>query len=280
MGTKLFAGIALKHNEQEFRKVLTEKGDIFKLPIALAEKSINYAPSINLDPDDWFRLEKFSARNYHLSLPYNAAVSSANYDELVDSDFGKIVFLCGEQDRNYFFQRVTTTRQIRKRFILLGALGAPCRYEENRASIFLKDNADAIYIPSKDSLYFQKLQNIKAIFIGISELYREATEDEVQSFLEYNFIELNENFTSANVGPNNRSRIASATETIRNLSIEDQQKIFSYIKDYCPDLATSESKFRINTEKDLKRLLYGIDQRYYTTPVGEEKRLANSAVPI
>jgi hypothetical protein len=33
-------------------------------------------------------------------------------------------------------------------------------------------------------------------------------------------------------------------------------------------------------EEELKKLLYGIEQRYYTTRQGGERRLANSITPL
>ena len=30
----------------------------------------------------------------------------------------------------------------------------------------------------------------------------------------------------------------------------------------------------------MKKLLFGIEQRFYTTPVGGEKRIANSVIPL
>ena len=38
--------------------------------------------------------------------------------------------------------------------------------------------------------------------------------------------------------------------------------------------------FHVESEDDLKKLLYGIEQRYYTTKVGNEKRLANSITTV
>ena len=35
-------------------------------------------------------------------------------------------------------------------------------------------------------------------------------------------------------------------------------------------------KFKIESDRDLKRLINGIEQRLYTIPIGSEKRLANS----
>jgi len=43
-------------------------------------------------------------------------------------------------------------------------------------------------------------------------------------------------------------------------------------------LKVSENSFEVGSENELKMLLYGIEQRFYTTPVGGEKRLANSVI--
>lgn len=56
--------------------------------------------------------------------------------------------------------------------------------------------------------------------------------------------------------------------------------IFSYIGEYCPSLKTPDNKFAVNSEDELKLLLYGIEQRFYTTLVGGERRLANSVIPL
>ncbi|MDU1029654.1 MAG: hypothetical protein E7A50_09265, partial [Clostridiales bacterium] len=56
-----------------------------------------------------------------------------------------------------------------------------------------------------------------------------------------------------------------------------------YINDYCQEKVSFDAEtetFSINSDDELKYLLYGIEQRFYTTPFGKEKRLANSVQPI
>lgn len=65
-----------------------------------------------------------------------------------------------------------------------------------------------------------------------------------------------------------------------DLSIEEKMRIISYIGEYCSSLKRVEDAFEIGTEKDLKLLLYGLQERFYTTPIGDEKRIANSIIPI
>lgn len=59
--------------------------------------------------------------------------------------------------------------------------------------------------------------------------------------------------------------------------------MLSYIESYCEDKLTYDKenkKFEVATDDDLKLLLYGIEQRFYTTPIGQEKRLANSVMRL
>ena len=54
------------------------------------------------------------------------------------------------------------------------------------------------------------------------------------------------------------------------------------MRKYCEDLKfdAEEQKFILESEGDLKSLVFGIDQRFYTTEVSGEKRLANSVTKI
>ena len=60
----------------------------------------------------------------------------------------------------------------------------------------------------------------------------------------------------------------------------DEQQIFQYIRSYCEDVPVDGGTFLVGTENHLKKILYGIEQRYYTTPLGNEKRLANSILKL
>ena len=276
LGTILIAMVTFGRGTTDYRKVLTSDTDIFLIPGNLMASS-EYNPSTILEDNEWFKLVDFSSKTYCLPLLREPSFSSVDYDAICPKDFGKIVFLCGYQGGYYFFQRVTPSRQVNQKRVYIGE---PCKYEENSASISLNEYADAIYCTSANTLYFRKLRGISAIFDGIDELYREATEEEVKNFLSYNFILLDEGFTSDNVKTNNRKRIALALETLSRFSEEEKKTVFQYIEGYCPELAKENNRFRINNEENLKKLLYGIEQRYYTTPVGDERRLANSVIPL
>ena len=73
-----------------------------------------------------------------------------------------------------------------------------------------------------------------------------------------------------------------ALETLKKFNPKEKKQIVKYISKYCKNLKTNEDKntFDIGSEKELKELIYGIEQRYYTTEIGNEKRLANSVIKL
>ena len=143
----------------------------------------------------------------------------------------------------------------------------------------VKEMPDAIYMVNQDRLVFKNLATISSIFKGIDELYKEATKEQVLEFLNEPYIELDNGYGVEKVSKQNRSRIALAMDTLAEMPSADIGQIVAYINSYCDgmlDFNSANSKFKIKTDEELKYLLYGIEQRFYTTPLGQEKRLANS----
>ena len=124
---------------------------------------------------------------------------------------------------------------------------------------------------------------ISSIFKGIDELFKEATNEEVVKFLSESFISLKNDFAVKSVSKPNRKRIALAMESLNNMSHQERCDILTYIDGYCKDklvFNSTNSQFEISKDDELKYLLYGIHQRFYTAPFGGQKRLANSVQVI
>lgn len=257
----------------KYRKLFSDK-ELYIMPDDLGD-GVAFTPDHNLDEEDWFVVTDFSRQEYCIPLLQEPFVSTA-YEMLEKEQFGDIDYLCYVDEGKYFFQRVSKASLVTKRKVIFGDVA---EYKEECKEIVIHKNADAIYIKEKDVLYFKNLSAIAGIFIGIDILYREATEDETKAFLENDFIEL-ENFSSDDVKKANRKRIAMVSDLMKTMKKKRRKIIFDSIKEYCPQLVTDKGQFKIATEHDLKLVLYGIDQRFYTTPDGEEKRIANSIIRL
>lgn len=265
-----------KGRHGDYYKVMSDE-EIFELPNNL-NNTVEYDADHNLDEDSWFAITEFSEREYCIEFLTRRFIS-ADYNQLPQADYTKIDFLCSYQTGVYFFQKISSKQLIRKKYFTLS--DEPTLYE-NAPIIVINDYADAIYVKNEDTLYFKNLSSITTIFRGIDILYREATQEETQEFLDNDFIELADDFSADNVKKANRKRIALAMETLQKFKPREKKQIFTYIREYCEDLQFDENaeNFSISNEEDLKKLLYGIEQRYYTTRIGNEKRLANSITTV
>ena len=225
--------------------------------------------------NEWFGIENFSNSNYCIPL-LTQNFNAAEHHQIGNNQYNNVKFFCSYQDEDYYcFQKFIYSNVISKRWISLN--GEPI-IKVNEPILILNSKPDAIYRKSIDTLYFKNLSDTKSIFPEIINLYKEATDEETEDFLNNDFITLLGGFNKTNVNTANRKRIAMAMATLEKLEGEDKLQIHEYIKDYCPELEFSEenNSFSIGTEEHLKYLIFGIDQRFYTTIVGSERRLANS----
>nr|UWI49646.1 hypothetical protein NZ312_16225 [Clostridioides difficile] len=271
----LIGKIKLRGNSPKYRKMISGKV-LFEKPSDLQDH-IEYSSDHKLDEDSWFGIEEFSKKDYCLEV-LKSTFNSTEYDTLETNQVDKLDFICSYQNSDeYYFQNITKSKLIKKKTI---RIGDGFEYKEDDTIITINPIADALYLKEKDILYFKKLASISSIFKGIENLYREATKTETKVFLENDFIKLTDDFCEEKVGKANRHRIAMANDTLNNLKIDQKEMVISYIKDYCKDLEYDKEHFKIQSDDDLRKLLYGIEQRYYTTPIGNEKRCANSIVRI
>ena len=236
-----------------------------------------YTPGAVLEDEEWFYVDNARTQAYAAEL-LNSDYETVDFDSLTRSDFGRIDFIFVYERGRICFQKVSKTKLVAKKSVL--CFGENFQYEKERQELIISDMPDAFYSPCEDRLCFRRLESITGIFKGIDSLYREATDEEVYNFLNCNFISLRLGYDVQNVKTPNRKRIALAKATLDRLSDADRCLIFSYVEEYCPSLSRVDGAFKIGGEEDLKLLLYGIEQRFYTTPVGGEKRLANSVIPL
>lgn len=270
----LLAKVNDKFNNN-YKKVISNELEFFTLPNLT--NHYEFTPSYKLNDGEWFTINNFSKENFCIDLLINELDTTA-YREISNKDFHNISYLCAFQDDTIHFQRVFKRSILEKKTILL--LGDSTTINNSPKQIILSENADAIYKKNEDTLYFRKLETIAPIFPGIYTLYREATNDEIENFLNLPFIEISNDYNVERVGKANRQRISLALEDFNNFTLDEKKDIFNYTSTYYPQLKYNGTSFTIGTDEDMKHLLYGLEQRYYTTPVTKEKRLANSVKKI
>lgn len=240
---------------------------------SIEENSFAFDNRTNLDDFEWYKLENFSSKDY-ATKEIKEKTSSTDYDMATHADAVGIEYIFELSEDILLFQKVTRNAFVKKRnFITLGERFEKC----SNISLFqINAYPDAIYDRTKDVLYFRKLFSITKIFNGINEIYREATDTEVQTFLAEKAFCLADGFSADKVKIPNRKKIALVQDTFSKMSQQEKKGMFDYIKDYYPNLKLENGKAQISNEEDLKNILYGLEERFYTTLISKEKRIANS----
>lgn len=239
-------------------------------------ESVPYNPSTLLEDKQWYAISEFSNQPFCLELLKQETFDSVNFAMLENENFSKIDYLCSVQDNTYFFQKVRPSQLIRKKRI---SFGESFVYDENSMSIVINVYADAIYVKDEDTLYFQKLETISSIFKGIEVLFREATEEETTQFLNSDFISLGEEMNTSKVGKASRKSVALAMAVLNSFTDDEKTRVIEYTKNYT-SLSHNENGFVIDSEDDLKQLMWGIFERYYETPISGKTRVANSVIDL
>ncbi|HGF5162668.1 TPA: ATP F0F1 synthase synthase [Vibrio parahaemolyticus] len=261
-----------------YRKLISNSG-LFETAQIDVNTCVPYDPDHNLDEDSWFKVENFSQRVYCLDI-IKYPFDSKSYDDLSKDQFGKINCIFSVQNGDFYFQKVTTSIFIRRKTVSFGEVA---KIEQGGHRLVINEKPDAIYFAQSDTLIFTKLATISSIFKGIDILYKEATDQEVEQFLDEDFIELSADYSLDKVSKPNRKRIALAMDTLDAMEPNERDQMLSYIHSYCDQklrFDADNGKFEIKTDDELKYLLYGIEQRFYTTPLSHERRLANSVKPM
>ncbi len=273
----ILAHIKTRAKKRIFKLVSDQS--LFDLVTVDLTASVPYNPDHNLDEDAWFKIEGFSNQAFCIDL-LKKVYDSKDYDDLTKENFSKIAYLFAVQGEDFYFQKITPSLFVKRKTLVFGEAAT---LEQSQTRLVINALPDAVYFKGSDTLVFKNLATISSIFKGIDELYKEATKEEVEQFLDETFIELSNDYGVEKVSTPNRKRIGLAMKTLESMSADDKTNMLEYIDGYCEQklkFDQQNQKFEISTDEDLKLLVYGIEQRFYTTPFGKEKRCANSVTTM
>ena len=237
-----------------------------------------YNDEYKLQEGEWFIVNGFKEKSYFktwLKEPFNAG----DYSQLQTTEYSGLKFLCAVQDGDKFmFQRLFSGSVYENKTFLSFSLEAEPQLRTDNQLVVINQKPDAVYHLTENKLYFKSIPTVKPLFPGIEELYKEATNEEVEAFLQLDFIQLCEGFTADKVKIPNRRNIKEAKEIYENYTDDDKNALKIYAQKYRPGLNYNPDAdvCEVANDEQLKDLIYCILQRYYTTEIGGKMRVAHS----
>src|SRR5699024_4406193 len=234
----------------EYKNILNQDGNIVNDLDISAIEAIDFIPNHRLDEDEWFQLPQFSTKEFYIDH-CNADYSTASLNQIANDNYRNIKAICIVQNGQKHFQRITPSFFVNQK-TFLSYTGQP-EIVKQRKQIEIKDVSDAVFIPETDTLYFKTIGKQKYIFPGIEELSREATQAEVDEFVENDFIELDGVEVNV-IGSMNRKRIADIGVKYNGLSQEKKNLLITYAKQKA-GVEIENDCFKVKSETDLKKVL-------------------------
>ena len=270
-----FLFVKTKGKRGSFCKVLSDQQVYCNIPSF--EDNRPYNDEVRLRENQWFVLANFSEKKYAPSL-VKEEFNAARWSQIDRADYGMIDYIISVQDdgSQLMFQNVTNSLIYRRQSLL--SLDDQPSLLNKKHLLVIHEQADAYYQRENDCLYFQRLSSITSIFPGINELYNEATDAEVEVVLSLPMLNIAPDFTKNNVKTANRRKIRGALDMYNQYNNQQKEQLPLYMQKYCPDLSFNDvtRKFEISDEKTLTLFLNGLCQRYYTTEISQEKKVALS----
>lgn len=164
----VYAKIKHRGKSNKYRKVLSTNENIYHPADELIESSCPYTPGTMLETGAWFKISEFSKQKYSIEITHDD-YETVDYDSLHESEYLQVDYLFAEIGGNLFFQNISKSKLVKKKGIL--GIGEKYQYENEIEVLFINEYPDAIYIPTEDALYFQRLESVSGIFKGMEELY-------------------------------------------------------------------------------------------------------------
>lgn len=268
------ADLIAKICSAEFKNVLNQTNQIVDDFDYVSIQPIDYTGSHKLEDDEWFRIQNFSDQEYFIDECSNDH-STASLTQIANNEYTEISCIGILQGNQKHFQRITPSLFVNRK-TWLDHHGEP-KIVEQRRQIEIRKESDAIYVADSDTLFFKSIGKIKLIFPGIQDLYRDATQGEIDEFMGYDFIDSTQ-LTASTVGIMNRKRIADIGTKYKNLPPAKKNQLIAYAKEKA-GIDLEGDAFKITSDNDLKNLLYAMDQRYYTADIYGEERIATAFRP-
>ena len=249
------------------------------------ESQIRYTPTHQLDKEEneWFCIEEFRESELHTPIAKIGGVGVkieelferlTEFSQLESRDYPCIAWLITKQGECYYFQKVLRSSRIENKTILSFRLNSLELKEINNSVVVHRESPDIIYDTNADKLIFKSLSRAKEIYPNLINLYREATRDEVESFLSSR-TDLTCSISPDKVGTRNRKEIARLREKIDRLSDTAKESLATYVDRQLVKAGLQkgdDGRIIISKSKDLSSYLALLDERFITSEIYEEDR--------
>ena len=245
-------------------------------------EDINLNDAMNYNPDNtlagqWF---KYSLDKNSVPSIFSNEIDSVNLNSLVRNQYKNIEIIAYYHNSHFYIQNVTTGSYLSKKWFAWD--GDVVKYQERDDIIFINPMPNCIYSLTDKTVYFMDISKAYSLFKFLKIAYKEATREETERMLSSDIIEAH-NFTYDKVGVQNRKRIKSVIDIYESYDTAKKNSLKIYISNSIGNRLQYNmhtKKFKIETDNQLRLLLFGIQKRFYKALFETETKVATSVAKL
>lgn len=240
--------------------------------------AVAYDPN-NTEANQWFKIDGFDQKEGFLPL-LAQQINAADLESLDRQQYDNIEFIAFFDQGRYYMQKITRGNYLKKKWFSWD--GDILRYQEDEGIIYINPVPNCIYDTNTRAIYFMDIAKAYGIFSNLKLDYKAATDDEANRFLQSDIVDA-QTLPIEKVGVSNRKRITSILTKYEAYTPNEKATLKEYIKKSVSanlDFDDNAEKFVVNTDTQLRLLLYGIQQRFYMPPLEDEVQVATSSTGI
>lgn len=271
--------ILLAKVSRSLKKVLCQQViDIFKPYRDFSfQNGIAYSTTSTLDDDQWFYIDSLADKKIKNPLEICSIANSNDWVQIEPKEYSLIRFLAviDKVNSRAFYQRIPSSVLIKKPILNLLGLNDQPKITHDPI-ILLNELPDAVFDEKTGKLYFRDLSKLTKIFIGIDQLFKEATEEDVSNFVNSNIFSTNSNFEIKKVTTPVRKKITNVQSRYESFSPDQKLEFIANAKQYLTHINFQNGKFLITNNEDVRDLADALDQKFHETPITKEPRRTQS----
>lgn len=267
----------IKDDDERWYKIVDQIMNDELWEIVLGD-AVAYDPN-NTEANQWFKIDGFDQKEGFLPL-LAQQINAADLESLDRQQYDNIEFIAFFDQGRYYMQKITRGNYLKKKWFSWD--GDILRYQEDEGIIYINPVPNCIYDTNTRAIYFMDIAKAYGIFSNLKLDYKAATDDEANRFLQSDIVDA-QTLPIEKVGVSNRKRITSILTKYEAYTPNEKATLKEYIKKSVGanlDFDDNAKKFVVNTDTQLRLLLYGIQQRFYMPPLEDEVQVATSSTGI
>lgn len=235
-----------------------------------------------LTDSEWFRIE-LTGEDLNIIAPYvDAACAKIDGDRIGELDLSAIKALAivettgiPRESSVTIVKTSSAHRFDRKTLIEFGMNGVAV--EERTRGVELPEQVQVFFEQGK--LYFKSFAALSSVCFGVDKFYREATDEEVNTFCSLPLFLLGEEFDANLIGKRQRKQIALSLPTLPDVTDKDvRDQLAMYAKDYLSPIDAERmvkgDRIALESASDLAHVFHLLYGDYFTNNMTGEKMIA------